>query len=190
MGASGLLGFNTAFAAASRLVGARNDPYLSFNFLVEIQGLLVGGFSEVTGLQIETEVETFREGGLNDYEHKLPGPTKYPSNLTLKHGLTDIETMWTWHQEVASGTVIRRNGTIYLLDNQRLPAMWWNFTGAYPVRWTGPELRAGSTAVAAESIELVHRGISKPSLSSAVSAVRGVAQAATDIAGGALGKLG
>ena len=33
------------------------NPYTAFNFLVEIQGLVVGGFSEVSGLQAETETE-------------------------------------------------------------------------------------------------------------------------------------
>ncbi len=59
--------------AAQRLLGIRNDPYMPFNFLVEIEGLLVGGFTEVTGLTVETETEDFREGGVNEYVHKLPG---------------------------------------------------------------------------------------------------------------------
>jgi phage tail-like protein len=45
-------------------VAERNDPYLSFRFLVEIQGLIVGGFSEVAGLQAETETEDIQEGAL------------------------------------------------------------------------------------------------------------------------------
>jgi phage tail-like protein len=177
------VGLNAAFALGTNLLGIRNDPYLAFNFFVEIEGLLVGGFSEVTGLQVETEIQEYREGGLNKYIHKLPGPTRYPSNLILKRGLTDIETLWSWHQDVIAGTIERKNGSIYLLDRMRLPAMWWNFTDAYPVKWTGPELRAESNTVAFESVELVHRGISKPALSSIVSAVRGVAGAAAQVAG-------
>lgn len=173
------LGMNTAYAA----LGVRFDPYLSFNFLVEIEGLLVGGFSEVSGLAVETEVETYREGGCNEYEHKLAGPTKYASNLTLKKGLTDIQGLWNWHQEVARGTIERRNGTIYMLDSRGLPAMWWDFMGAYPVKWSGPELRGDSNAVAVESVELVHRGITRPALSSASSAAR----MALGAAGGMLG---
>ena len=175
------LGINAAFSAGSNLLGIRNDPYMAFNFLVEIEGLVVGGFSEVTGLQIETEVKDYREGGLNEYIHKLAGPTRYPSNLILKHGLTDIETLWSWHQEVTRGIIKRRNGTIYLLDQQRLPAMWWDFMEAYPVKWVGPELRADSNTVAVETVELVHKGISKPALSSLVSAVRGIAGAAAQL---------
>lgn len=175
------LGINAAFAAGTNLLGLRNDPYLSFNFLVEIEGLVVGGFSEVTGLQIETVVETYREGGLNDYEHKLPGPTRYPANLVLKHGLTDIETLWKWHQDVTQGKIERKNGTIYLLDNLRLPAMWWNFNDAFPVKWSGPDFRAEAGAVAVETVELVHRGISKPGSSSQLSAARGALGAVSQV---------
>lgn len=167
------LGLNAAFSAASNLLGIRLDPYMAFNFLVEIEGLLVGGFSEVTGLEIETEVENYREGGLNDYVHKLAGPTNYPSNLILKHGLIDIETLWSWHQDVTQGIIERKNGTIYLLDQQQLPAMWWDFREAYPVKWLGPQLRADANAVAIETVELVHRGIVKPGASSLLSAARG-----------------
>jgi phage tail-like protein len=57
-------------------VAERKDPYLSFRFLVEIQGLIVGRFSEVFGLQAETEIESITEGGVNDYVPKLPKITK------------------------------------------------------------------------------------------------------------------
>jgi phage tail-like protein len=173
---------NAAIALGARALGIRNDPYLSVNFLVEIDGLVVGGFQEVTGLQVETEVEDYREGGVNEYVHRLAGPTRYPQNLVLKKGLTDVESLWKWHQKVVRGTIRRRNGSIYLLDRAGLPAMWWNVTGAYPVKWSGPDFRAEQGAVAVEQLELVHRGISKPELSSLLSAVRGVAGAAMDVA--------
>lgn len=174
---------NAILLADTKYLGMRNDPYLSFNFLVEIEGLIVGGFSEVSGLQVETEIETYREGGLNDYEHKLVGPTHYPSNLVLKHGLTDIDTLWDWHQDVTRGKIERKSGTIYLLDSLRAPAMWWDFKESLPVKWSGPEFRAESGAVAVETIELVHRGISKPSASSLLSATRGLFTAASQVLG-------
>ena len=177
-------GANAALTLAAGALGIRNDPYLAVNFLVEIEGLVVGGFQEVTGLAVETETEDYREGGVNEYVHKLAGPTRYPSNLVLKKGLTDIGSLWAWHQDVVAGTIERKNGSIYLLDRMGIPAMWWNFTEAYPVKWSGPDLRAEQGAVAVETLELVHRGISKPALSGALSALRGVAEAALDISGG------
>ena len=143
------------------------SPYLSFNFAVEIEGLLVGGFSEVDGLQSEVQVEEYREGGVNSFVHKLPGPTTH-ANLVLRHGLTAIGTLWSWYDSVARGVIFRRNGTIVLLDRQHVPVMWWNFRRALPVRWTGPSLNAAGDEVAVESIELVHEGLSKPLLGQAV----------------------
>lgn len=168
------LGLNAAFSLGSNLLGVRFDPHMAFNFLVEIEGLLVGGFSEVTGLQVETEVTTYREGGQNDYVHKLRGPTNYPSNLILKHGLVDLGTLWGWHQEVLQGTFKRRNGTIYLLDNRSLPVMWWNFDGAYPVKWSGPEFHATNNAVAMETVELAHNGLARPETSIALGAASSI----------------
>ena len=157
---------NAIFSVGSKPPGIRNDPYRAFNFLIEIEGLVVGGFSEVSGLQVETEVKAYREGGRNEYLHKFAGPTRYPSNLVLKRGLVDIETLWSWHQDVTQGDIKRRNGSIYLLDQQSLPVIWWDFVEAYPIKWTGPQLQAASNTVALETVELVHRGIIKATRSS------------------------
>jgi phage tail-like protein len=141
-----------------------SDPYQVFNFLIEIEGLVIGGFSECSGLQVETELFEYREGGLNEYMHNFVGSTKY-TPLVLKHGLTSIDGLWDWHQEIVNQGVNqgikRRNGTIYLLDQHRTLARVWNFKQAFPYKWTGPELRADSSEVAFESVELVHRGLNQ-----------------------------
>jgi phage tail-like protein len=141
-------------------LGSRRDPYLSFNFLVELEGLLVGGFNEVSGLQAEIELHDYREGGLNDYIHRLPGPVRYPVNLVLKRGITDNQPLWLWYCDVRRGVIARRNLTIILRDNAGMLAYHWHLERAYPVRWIGPALRADSNTVAVETLELVHCGIS------------------------------
>ena len=40
----------------------RTDPYRSFNFRVEIDGLTVGSFRECTGLGADGNVVEYREG--------------------------------------------------------------------------------------------------------------------------------
>lgn len=143
------------------MVGQRTDPYLAFQYQVEIESVTVGGFSEVTGLQVETEIKEYREGGLNEYMHRLAGPTRYPSNLILKRGLTDVDTLIRWHQAVTQGTVNRFNGSIVLLDITGQERWRWNFLQAYPVKWIGPNLRASASEVALETLELAHNGIHK-----------------------------
>ncbi len=172
------LGANAAYAGTAGALGLRLDPYQGFNFLIEIEGLVTGGFSEVRGLESEIEVEDYREGGENRYVHQLPGPTRYPSRLILKQGLTGIDSLWNWYNATSQGKIWRKNGTIMLLDRQQYPAMYWNFKYALPVKWTGPELDASSDAVAFETIELVHKGITKPILSQALSMGRAGAKLA------------
>jgi phage tail-like protein len=145
------------------------DPYVTYRFNAEIDyrgdPRVVSGFSEITGLAFETEVETFREGGQNTFEHQLPGPTKFPSRLVLKRGLADGEALWSWYQDVMRHSIVRRNIAIVLLQDQYVPrdheeAKWrWVFSDACPVKWTGPEFRAGTAEVAFESLELVHKGL-------------------------------
>jgi phage tail-like protein len=156
------LGANAAFALAANLLGVRVDPYHVFNFFVEIDGVLAGGFSECSGLQVETEVQEYAEGGQNEYVHRFRGRTKYPP-LVLKHGLTVIDGLWRWYSDVLEGNVKRKNGTIYLLNRSHLPILWWDFKEAFPTKWTGPDLRANSSDIAFESVELAHRGLSRPS---------------------------
>jgi phage tail-like protein len=168
------LGINAVFAAAGAL-GVRLDPYHGFNFFVEIDGLLAGAFREVRGLESSITVKPYAEGGVNGFQHQLPGETRFP-NLVLSRGLTDLDTLWGWYNDVSEGTIKRRNLTILLLDARKLPAMWWDVRAALPVKWTGPTLNAMSgSEVATESIELVHRGIVKPTASRVLSATRAVA---------------
>ena len=137
---------------------SRNDPYAGFRFLIEIDGHVVGGFSEVTGLQAEIEIEEYREGGENDYVHTLPKATKYP-RLVLKRGITDSNTLWQWQTKVRSGRVERHTVHIVLLDEAHNRKWDWRCVDAYPVKWSGPDFKADGNSVAVESMELVHNGI-------------------------------
>jgi phage tail-like protein len=109
-------------------------------------------------LAIETDFETFREGGENTHEIQLAGPSKFPAKLTLKRGLADAE-LWDWYQNVMKGKIERKTVTI-ILQNLSGEKKWeWVFSKACPVKWSGPEFRAGTAEVAFESIEVVHRGL-------------------------------
>lgn len=135
------------------------DPFRGFNFRVEIDGITAGSFSEVSGLQVEMEVEDYREGGGNDHVHKLAGPTRYPSNLTLKRGMMNADDLNAWQEEVMSGAITLRNVSVVLLDLAGEEARRWDLKEAYPVRWNGPDLRGTSNEVAVETLELVHKGL-------------------------------
>jgi phage tail-like protein len=138
----------------------KSKPYLNARFRVEIGSLVVAGFSDVSGLQVELETEDYREGGRNDFVHKLPKVIKCP-NLILKRGVTDSDVLWKWHQEAVTGKINRMDGSIILCDLQGNDKVRWEFFGAYPIKWSGPEFKADGSVVAVESLELVHWGIKK-----------------------------
>jgi phage tail-like protein len=136
------------------------DPYGGFRFRVEILGLQVGGFTEVSGLEREVQVEDFREGGLNDYTHKLAVVTKY-QNLTLKRGLADATELWQWHQDVVNGKIERRQVNVVLIDISGRDTWRWVVEKAYPVKWSGASFNASTNAILVESVEFVHNGIKR-----------------------------
>lgn len=140
----------------------RKDPYTSFRFAIEIDGIISGGFTECSGLQVETEIEDYREGGLNDYAHKLSKGTKY-QNITLKRGITDYEDIWDWHQDVTFGLIEGSRKDVYIIhsDSEGNEKWRWLVMDAFPVKWTGPNLKSDSSAVAFETLELAHHGIIK-----------------------------
>ncbi|MCP5049874.1 MAG: phage tail protein [bacterium] len=137
-----------------------SDPLLNFRFHAEVDGMLLAGFSEVTGLSVEIETEDYQEGGVNDFVHKLPKTTKYP-NLVLKQGITYSSQMWDWIENVVHGKIETKNGRILLMDFKGIPMWYWNFENAYPVKWSGTDLKGTANEPFIETLELAHTGITK-----------------------------
>lgn len=138
-------------------------PYLSFRFRVEFDNVIAGGFTECTGLTVETEVEERREGGLNEFAHKLPKGTKY-GTLTLKRGFLDTTDLWDWNARVIAGqTEQRKNLSIVLLDGEGNDKIRWDVREALPIKWSGSELKSDGNTVMIETLELVHHGFVRAS---------------------------
>jgi phage tail-like protein len=136
---------------------ARQDPLRGFRFLVEIEGLTSGGFARVKGLQREIKYESYREGGVNDYEHKLFTQATYPA-VILERGLA-LEDLWKWAQAAADGDIQRKNVRIRL-ENEAGEKVWaWQLDWAMPVKWACSDLDAASSQVAIESLEIAHHGL-------------------------------
>ena len=136
----------------------RNDPYGAFNFVVEIDGIAVAGFSECCGLTAETAVIEYREGNEVAGVRKLAGLTKFAA-ITLKRGITKDRDMWNWYKNIINGNTDRRNGSIVLLGNDRAPVARWNFRNGWPAKWEGPHLKAKGNEVAIETLEIEHEGL-------------------------------
>jgi phage tail-like protein len=133
-------------------------------FMFEVDGVEIGRFSEVSGLQVEVEVEDLEEGGENSFVHKLPGRMKWP-NIMLKRGITQNDSLLTWlskssgEQFSASGnTLTRSTAAITLLGPSGTRLRSWEFNGAFPVKWSGPTFAAESSDMAMEELEIAHHG--------------------------------
>ncbi len=141
-------------------VGDRKDPYRSYQFLVEIEGITRAGFRECSGLDSTQDAIEYREGNEALTTRKLPGLLKY-SNISLKWGITDDAELWAWRNKVVSGKIERRNGSIILLDDTGAEKVRWNFREAWPTKWTGPSFNATGNDIAVETLEIAHEGLVK-----------------------------
>src|SRR4051794_34087238 len=139
--------------------GKRIDPYGQFNFIVEIDGVMVGGFTEASGLTTDTNIIEYREGNEpHGTTRKLPGLMKY-ANIVLKRGYTKDTRLWDWRKKVIDGKTQRTGGTITLLDEARQPALRWNFREGWPSKLEGPALNGKTSEVAVETLEIAHEGL-------------------------------
>jgi len=138
----------------------RVDPYRGFNFLVEIDGITQAGFQEVSGLDASTDPVDYREGADPNHVRKLTGLNKF-SPITLKRGITDSDELWKWRKTVIDGKTERKNGSVVLLDQTGAEKLRWNFSNAWPSKWTGPALNSTGSAVAVETLELTHEEVQK-----------------------------
>lgn len=140
--------------------GKRNDPFLAFRFEVTLEAMPRAGFMDCAGLQLETEVLDYSEGGLNTHLLKFPTRTKQ-SNIVLKRGIVDRQ-MWDWYWQLTQGLTWLRSGSIFVRDpSGGKVVIEWQFEDAFPCKWLGPELNATQNSVAVETLELCHRGLER-----------------------------
>jgi phage tail-like protein len=128
-----------------------------FVLSVPALGVELGLFTQVQGLSAQVDVIEYPEGGLNTYVHKLPTRIKHP-NLTCKQGVTHEDGFLLWLNE----TVVKAKLTdiaLHVYEPDGTVVRSWGFAGAYPVKWTGPDLNAGGTEIMTESLEIAHQGI-------------------------------
>jgi phage tail-like protein len=140
-------------------VGSRIDPYSSFLFAVEIDGIHQGQFRECTGLGSTVEVIENPEGGRAQVS-KIPGRVKFP-NIVLKWGLTDSTELYDWHRAALTGNIQRKNGSIIQLDFQGNEKARWDFVNGWPTKWDGASFNAGGSDLSVETLEIAHEGVER-----------------------------
>jgi phage tail-like protein len=136
-----------------------NYPLPKFHFQVEWGGASIG-FTEVSGLDVQTDPIEYRDGSSPEYvKTKMPGMQKF-SSITLKRGtFRGDNDFYAWWNTVALNTIERRNVTISLLNESHEPVVVWKVKNAWPIKVQSTDLKADGNEVAIESIELVHEGL-------------------------------
>ena len=134
-------------------------PLPKFHFQVDWAGTRIG-FTEITGLDVETEVIEYRHGSSPEYSsQKMPGRQKY-SNITMKRGVFATDNQYfEWWNTVKLNTIERRDLTISLLNENHEPVMVWKVKSAWPTKIQSTDLKSDGNEVAIESIEVVHEGL-------------------------------
>lgn len=134
-------------------------PLVKFHFQVEWGGTKIG-FSEVSGLNVETEPIEYRHGASPEFtKTKMPGLQKY-SNITLKRGSFQSDNeFFEWWNTIRLNTIERRDITISLLNEEHEPLITWKVKNAWPIKVESTDLKADGNEVAIESMELAHEGL-------------------------------
>ena len=146
------------------------NAYPAFRFKLEVAGTYSGLFSECTLPNIEWEVEEVKEGGLNTYTHQLPGQRKSSGRLVLKTGVMigPLSILTKWYLDAMKSTnasaFSRKEVTVTLMESHGLALITWKLEDAFPVKWTAPQLKADSNAIAINTLELAFGHITITSL--------------------------
>lgn len=137
--------------------GKREDAAVGGHFTIEIEDLTLGQFNSASGLEIETDIVEYREGGNNAQTLKFRGPARY-ANIVLERGFVVSKELWDWYLDCQKedDEMKRKNGSIVLKNSQGDELARWNFEHGWPCRWSGPTLHAAESGTAVEMLEIAH----------------------------------
>ncbi len=114
-------------------------------------------FQSVSGLSVEYDFESFKEGGENRFEHKLPVRTKY-ADLVLKRGLLTDSSVINWVLDAFQNRIFTPAGiTVNLMNERGEPLQSWNVVHAIPKKWLVSDFNASENGIVVETMELSYR---------------------------------
>jgi phage tail-like protein len=136
------------------------DPSAEFRYYVEFDGDFEGSFTEVSGMSAKREVCEVREGGANDFVHKLPGRISY-GDITLRKGIMFSTKMWDWFEEGLKGYKVKRQdiSIVQVSSYFNIDARTYVVKDAFPVSWEVSRLASDSNQVAVESLTFTFKTI-------------------------------
>lgn len=140
---------------------ANRDPLGAYYFALEINKTEVAHFQEFSGLKTTSSVFEIEEGGVNGHTHKRPGPARF-DNVVLRYATNASLALVEWRDKYLRGDfrdLPTDSGAVVIYANSGVEVRRYSFVRAWPVSWEGPELSAGSSEVAIETIEIAFDGL-------------------------------
>lgn len=140
---------------------ANNYPPVGFFFRVDFQ---LGGvqntdamFQEVNGFNAELQTQEIKEGGENRYSQVLPVRAKY-TDLVLKRGLIVNSAIVKWCKDAIENLDIQPiTVVVTLLNEKNEPLLVYNFTNAWPKKWSVSDFNAQESKIVVETMELSYQ---------------------------------
>jgi phage tail-like protein len=133
------------------------DPWGNYYFALEIDGVELAHFSEISGLKSSANVFEIEEGGLNGQVHRLVGQSKW-ENIVLKQATNVGTELVAWRDKYVTdegwGDRPDSSGAIIVKNNMGLEVRRYIFTACWPVSWEGPQLNSGGSDLAIETLEI------------------------------------
>ena len=140
------------------------QPPVAANFVLEVDGVAIGTFRKVQGLEVTIEVQEYVEGGVSGFVHRFPGQMRWPS-LVFSRGLTNSDSLFAWMNQsagngfqAAGGKLERKTASVSVLDPTGKRLRSYEIEDAFPVRWTGPALDTVDGSALVEELEVTHHG--------------------------------
>ena len=140
------------------LPGLPSDALAGYHYSIEIDGVSIAQFQEVSGLTSEIDVIELKENTKDGKYviHKLPGNRKPPS-ITLKRAKNSSKDLWDWHQKIYQGKVAdaRKNGSVVLYNYDHTEVGRYNFVNAWPSKISMGTLKASGNEILMEECTIV-----------------------------------
>jgi phage tail-like protein len=149
---------------AGGLPSLPSDALANYTFSVEIGGVEIAQFQEVSGISSEIDVIELKENTADGklVIHKAPGAFK-PPTITLKRAKNSSKALWDWHEAMLLGNVAsgRKEGSIVLKSYDGTEVARYNIKGAWVSKLETGSLKAGANEVLPETATIVTESIER-----------------------------
>jgi phage tail-like protein len=137
------------------MASAPLDVGTSVHFTLTIDNQAMGQFNTCSGLGVQVETETFREGGNNAYAYVLPTRLSF-TNVQLTRALVpESAEITNWINTITTG-IQPSTVEICALRSDKTLIIRWTLYNALPTRWTAPQFDPRQGDVAYETVEIAY----------------------------------